>query len=303
MFINFLRLKYGRRFQAILIILCTLYAAGSNAQTNLVFGVYTADKPTTMVMAFRPVLSALERDLSEKLQDNVSIKLQVASSYQKGINALVTGEVDFAMLGPASYVETLELQPDLRILGLDSKDGTKTFDGVICVREDSDITEISQIKGKRFAFGNERSTIGRFLSQALLTRHGVTAEFLQSYDYLGRHDRVAHSVAQGSHDAGALKEGTYKKLKKKGLKLRKLATIPLVNRPWVASAELEENLFVALKESMLNLDAPKAFKAMDRKQFVEGTDEDFAEIRAAINDNSDFFATKVKRYPMASTEE
>jgi len=287
------------RLLTTLLLFCTLYPTGSHAQIEFNFGVYTTDKPTAMVKAFRPILSALEESLSEKLQDNVSIRLQVASTYQKGIDALATGEVDFAMLGPASYIEALAKQPALKILALDSKDGSKTRNGVICVREDSDIEKISDLKGKRFAFGNERSTIGRYLSQALLMDNGITAQSLESFEYLGRHDRVAHSVSQGNHDAGALKEGTYKKLKKKGLKLRTLANISLVNRPWVAGADFEETLFKALKESMLGLNAPKAFKAMGRKQFVEGADADFREIRSAILDNAEFFATNSQQYSSA----
>lgn len=297
------RLRHSKinLLQTILLLLSTLYAAGSYAEINLTFGVYTADRPKSMVIAYRPVLSALEEVLSEKLQESVSIRLQVASSYQKGIEALVAGTVDFAMLGPASYIEAQNLQPALKILALESKDGSKTFNGVVCVREDSKITNISDLKGKRFAFGNKRSTIGRYLSQALLTRNGITAHKLHSFDYLDRHDRVAESVAQGSHDAGALKEGTYTKLKKKGYQLRTLITIPLVNRPWVASASLEKSLYNQLKESMLSLVAPAAFMAMGRKQFVAGNDNDFAEIRAAINDNDTFFGTDLP--PIANTEQ
>lgn len=283
-----------------LLIFCALSAASAQAQIKLTFGVYTADKPTTMVRAYRPALSVLEEVLSEKMQEKVSIRFQVASTYAKGIDALVAGDVDFAMFGPASYIEALNRQPSLKILALESKDGSKTFNGVICVREDSDIETISDLDGKRFAFGNERSTIGRFLSQDLLMRHGITAKDLHFYDYLGRHDHVAKSVAEGKHDAGALKEGTYKKLTKHGLKLRVLATIPLVNRPWVASAKLEKNMFQALKEALLELDDPKALRAMGRIQFVEASDTDFAEIRSAIKGNAAFFATKW--HPTASTD-
>lgn len=298
----FIRVPYTiyRQTPTLLLLACLLYSAGSHAQINLTFGVYTSENPLTMVKAYRPVLSALESSLSEKLLDTVSIKLQVASSYEKGINALASGSVDFAMLGPASFIESLIRQPALKILALDSKDGSKTFNGVICVREDSKIEKISDLAGKRFAFGNEQSTIGRYLSQALLTRNGITAAKLKSFDYLGRHDRVAHSVDRGNHDAGALKEGTYKKLKKKGLKLRTLATIPLINRPWVASTNLNQNMYSALKETMLGLDAPEAFKAMGRKQFVEGNATDFENIRAAIHNNQKFFSAVTA--PLANSD-
>lgn len=297
------QLRYNKfpLFQATFFLICLLCSAGSHAEIKLSFGIYTADKPTTMVTAYRPVLSALEEVLSEKLQEPVSIRFHVASSYKKGIDALVTGKVDFSMLGPASYIEALNRQPELEILALESKDGSKTFNGVVCVHEDSDIKTISDLKGKRFAFGNKRSTIGRYLSQSLLAQNGITALNLRSFNYLGRHDHVAHSVAWGRYDAGALKEGTYKKLKKNGLQLRVLTTIPLINRPWVASASLDKTVFAALKESMLSLDAPQAFSAMGRSQFVDGNDTDFADVRAAMKGNAAFFEPKWQ--PVAITDQ
>jgi len=280
-----------------------IFSTSASAQMELVFGVYTTDKPTTMVKAYRPILSALENVLTLELNEPVQIKLQVASSYQKGIDALVTGEVDFSMIGPASYIEASNSEPGLQILALDSSDGAKSFvRGVICVREDSQINTIAELKGKRFAFGNEKSTIGRYLSQALLTREGVTASSLQSFDYLGRHDRVAHAVSQATHDAGALKESTYHKLNKnKNLGLRILTTISTINRPWVASAQLDQNIVDALQSGMLNLEAPEAFEAMGKKQFVRGSDSDFAKIRSAINNNDSFFEGSPQ--PLASAEE
>lgn len=74
----------------------------------------------------------------------------------------------------------------------------------------------SQLRGQTFAFGDERSTIGRYLSQLLLVQHGIRADELLSYEYLGRHDRVGTAVGAGQFDAGALKESTFRKLKKKG---------------------------------------------------------------------------------------
>lgn len=263
--------------------------SGFASTTNLTFGLYTTDKPSTLVKAYRPILTVIEQDLSATLGEPVNIKLQIAKSYQEGIDALVSGNVDFSQLGPASYIEAKNLNTELQILALDSKDGSKTFQGVISVLADSPIKEIADLSGASFAFGNEGSTIGRYLSQAYLVQHGVTASKLNRFDYLGRHDRVGHAVAQGTYDAGALKEGTFKKLVKKGLPLRALARFPNVNKPWVASSAMEQSLVDALKQVMFNLDAPKAFKALGRKQFVPGGDEDFRKIRNAINNNSRFF--------------
>ena len=72
-----------------LVALC--WAPVSLADVELKFGVYASDKPTVVVKKFHPMLSALEGMLSERLGQQVSIKLQVASSYQIGIEAAASG--------------------------------------------------------------------------------------------------------------------------------------------------------------------------------------------------------------------
>ena len=61
-------------------ILISLVVATAQAEINLKFGVYTSDKPTTMVKMFRPILNALEINLAEKMGEPVSY--QFASSQQ-----------------------------------------------------------------------------------------------------------------------------------------------------------------------------------------------------------------------------
>lgn len=259
------------------------------AEVNLSFGVYTSDQPTAMVKAYKPILNRIESDLSAALGEPVNISLKVSATYEKGVSNLVDGVTDFSMMGAASYIEAYRKDSNLRILAIDSTNGSKTFNGVICVHADSPITSASELVGKSFAFGNKSSTIGRYLSQAYLHQHGVDAEDLKNYEYLGRHDRVGHAVAAGNFDAGALREGTFNKLVKSGLKLRTLATFPNANRPWIASSKLDEKLFNALQLAMLNIDDEAVFAPFKRKQFVTGDDSDYDVIRDAIDRNHLFF--------------
>ena len=202
-----------KRYVLTTLLLLFYLTESAMAEVNLKFGVYTSDKASTMVKMFRPILNELETRLSEKLNKEVKIKLQVANDYEKGISNLVNGDVDFARMGPASYILSKEKNPDLRLLAMESKKGRKKFYGIIAVHEQSDINNISQLKGRSFAFGNERSTIGRYLSQHVLSEQGIYAKDLGKYDYLKRHDRVGAAVGSGQYDAGALKESTFKKLK------------------------------------------------------------------------------------------
>jgi len=259
------------------------------AEVSLNFGVYASDKPTTMVKKFKPILIDLERILSRELDEPVSIRMQVSSSYEKGIQAIASGEVDFARLGPASYVSAVQLNSAVRLLAMESKKGSKRFNGVICASGLTQIQSVNELKGKRFAFGDEKSTIGRYLSQQYLLQHGITAGDLDSYDYLGRHDRVGYAVAAGEFDAGALKESTYKKLLNKGVVLRPIATFQNVTKPWVARSGLSERVVAALRLALLEYKNPEGLKALGKDGFVVGSHEDYLPIVAAVRNNPEFF--------------
>lgn len=265
------------------------WASNAAAEIKLSFGVYTADKPTVVVKKFKPLLKLLERSVGNYLGQPVKIKLQVASTYAGGIVDISSGKVDFSRLGPASYIESKNQQPDIQILALEAKEGKKSFNGVITVGAESSIRGAADLKGKRFAFGDESSTIGRFLAQQYLFEHGLHAGDLAHYDYLERHDKVGTAVALGQYDAGALKEGTYKRLVENGAALRILATFTNVTKPWIARAGLDDRIIAALRESLLEITDTVALEALQKDGFVEGNDDDYAVIRRAIDQNSRFF--------------
>ncbi|MCP4401351.1 MAG: PhnD/SsuA/transferrin family substrate-binding protein [bacterium] len=273
----------------ILCIFAIFCAGAASAEIILAFGVYTADKPTAIITQFRPLIKILESELTETLGEIVTIKFQISGSYEAGILALVRGEVDFSRFGPASYIEAKQANADIDILAIESNQGKKRFNGVICVAEESNIQRVEDLKNKRFAFGDEYSTIGRYLSQQYLLEHHITASDLGSYDYLQRHDKVGNAVALGKFDAGALKESTYNKLVSKGRKLRVIATFPNVTKPWVARAGLPVQIKQAMTASLLAIKDKDALESLAKDGFVAGADEDYATIRKAIKNNQDFF--------------
>ena len=273
---------------------CAIGLAGlpvtSLAVKHLSFGVYTSNKPTAMVRKFKPMLKAIEKDLEARLGEPVKIRIQVAKNYTQGIQHLANGKVDFSRFGPASYVEAKRTNPDLRILALESSKGEKVFYGIICVKDDSKISGVDVLEGKSFAFGDELSTIGRFLSQQYLVNHGIYSTSLSRFDYLDRHDKVGTSVGAGQFDAGALNEGTFNKLVKKGVPIRELARFPNVQKPWIARSGISDELYEALRASLLKMDDKKALASLKKDGFVEGDDNDFSSIRDAIDNNAVFFS-------------
>lgn len=267
-----------------------LFAAHHATALSLSFGVYTADSPTTVVAQFRPLLNVIEKRLTSLLNEPVTIKMQIAPTYKQGVDDLVNGRVDFSRLGPASYVMAKQANAQLSILAMESKKGQKRFRGVICVAEQSPIMAIADLKGKNFAFGNQRSTIGRYLAQLHLMNAGIYASDLGEQAYLERHDQVGLAVAQGHFEAGALKESTFKRLVEQGSRLRVLTAFDNVTKPWVASHRMQAKLQKQLKSVLLSIDDQAALKALKKDGFLPGKDEDYQMIRTAIVDSSKFDA-------------
>ena len=283
----------NKKTNIIKILFCVFLFSSTSSQaaneTVLKFGVTTTDRKTEVINKFTPITQVLEKRLTEKLGEKIAIELVTFATYEVAIRSLAGGAVDLARFGPVSYIEAKKINKDTSILAMEAKKGKKTFNGVICIRNDSDITSIGELRGKSFAFGNKLSTIGRYLAQLYLAENKIFARDLDRYEYLGKHDVVAAQVAAKKFDAGALKEGTFKKLVKKGLPLKALATFPNVTKPWLGSAKLDSKTREAISNTLLELKDEAALKVLGATGFLNGTDEDYEKIREAIEKNSVFF--------------
>ncbi|MFS4583556.1 PhnD/SsuA/transferrin family substrate-binding protein [Phaeobacter sp. C3_T13_0] len=260
----------------------------ARADITLTFGTYAADKPTVTVKKYRPFLTFLSNRLGEALGEKVVVRMTVAKEYQEGINQLASGEVDFARFGPASYVHVMNQNPDIQIVAMESKKGRKRFKGVIVVHRDSTITDLSDLSGLSFAFGDELSTIGRYLAQSHLLEAGIDSDDLHTYEYLGRHDLVGEAVGAGKFTAGALKESTYKKLISKGVPIRILTSFDNVTKPWLASSALPEHVLLAMRQIMLSSENEEIVRRVSKNGFLEGADSDYDLIRDAMEQSQAF---------------
>lgn len=266
------------------------WSSPASAKVTLVFGTYSSDKPSSMVTQLRPSLDYIARSMEGILGEEVEINMKVVREYGDGVDLIVGGEVDFMRLGPASYVRAKDASPGIEVLAMENKDGATEFNGIIAVHADSDITEVSQLKGRTFAFGSESSTLGRYFSQLHLMRHGILAQDLGGYEYLGRHDKVGRAIGSGLFDAGALEGTTFAKLVKSGVPIRAIAKFPNSTRPWVARAGLKPEIVQALRQAMLDLSDSEALTALRFDGFLPGDDSNYAATREAIRENHRFFA-------------
>ena len=253
--------------------------------SDLIFGVYTSDKASVMYKQFKPIIDYLEKDAKKQFLDlNISIKIY--PTYESALEGIVNGDYDFARFGPASYILAKQKNNDIKLLVMEEQKGKKLFNGVFIVRKDSDIKTLEDFKNKSFAFGDKRSTIGRYLAQDEMLKVGLNSKDLKSYEYLGRHDKVALSVVNGNFDGGVIKESTYIKYKSRGL--RSISTFQNVTKPWIVKSGLDDIIYNTLKKSLLNLKDKEILKSIKKTGFRIVGDEDYTVVKDSMNNSSKF---------------
>ena len=243
------------------------------------FASYATERPSEELRKMEPFQKAVEKGLSER-GIALRVDVRIYPTYDEGIQALVNGEVDFARLGPVSYVTAKQRNTRLSLLAVEEHEGDKTFSGLIVVPKNSSIHHLSDLRGKKIAFGDPISTTGRYLPQAELVKAGLTAKDLASYDYLGRHDKVVFAVASGTHDAGATNERTFAKYAAER-NLRELVRFPSPTQAWVARSDLDASTVKALRATLLAMKGA-ALDYIDRNGFLPATDSDYDELRKVI---------------------
>ena len=248
---------------------------------SLTLGIYQSDKATVMHRKFKPILNYLETHLTDKLNQPVKFGMRIFKGYDEANDAIVRGHVDFVRFGPASYVQAKSRNADIELIVMEKRKGKNYFYGVIIVPNKSSVQSLAQLKGKRFAFGNQHSTIGRYLSQGALVEAGIFGKDLAAFDYLGRHDKVFKVVALGKYDAGALKETSVSRYNKKN-EVRIIHRFKNVTKPWIARSGLDRQVLTDLRTALLELTDAKILKELKISGFQQTTDADYEVTRKEI---------------------
>lgn len=260
----------------------TIATAIAQEPVRLSLGLYSFKKPTEVYKQFQPVAVALSQSLTAQLQRKATVELQIVKTYEECLAGFVAGKIDIVRFGPASYVLAKQQCAGIELLAAEREDSRGV--GLIVVRDDSPVRTLADLAGRRVAFGDQQSTIGRYLSQAELVQAGVTGKDLAGFQYLERHDIVFKAVEIGDYDAGALHADTFKELneKVKGKKLRVLHPFNNVAKPWIARAGLSTAVVQALRASLQKLDDPAALKALKVPGFAPTVDADYEIVRKGM---------------------
>ncbi|MBI5634819.1 MAG: phosphate/phosphite/phosphonate ABC transporter substrate-binding protein [Nitrospirae bacterium] len=121
------------------------------------------------------------------------------------INKLVaTGQVDVAFVCGGPYVDGRK-EFGMELLAAPVAYGETVYYSYIIVRNDSPYHQLSDLRGKRFAFTDPLSNTGKLVPTYMLAKmHETPDSFFGKYSYLGSHDKSIHAVAEGVVDGAAV---------------------------------------------------------------------------------------------------
>ena len=215
------------------------------------------------------------------------VQVRVGSNYEEHIGFVGQDAVDIAYMGPAAYVAVVERFGPKPILARVQTRGKPYLGGVIFVRRDSDIRQLSDLKGKRFAFGDPESTTGSIMPRYVLRENGIALRDFASVSHIVSHDNVVLGVLAGDFDAGVVRGEIYDEMADRGL--RRLADLPSVSEHlFVTRANLPPHDVQRLRQALLQLgasaDGQRILHAISVEMtgMVPTTDADYDGVRKVV---------------------
>jgi len=184
----------------------------------LTFSSEALAKPSELLLGIEPehnIFTQMEnyRKLAGYLTSKVGIpvRLTVMSRYGQVLQRFKSLHLDGALLN--SYTATLAIdamgmEPVVRPVNLA---GEAQSQGVIFTRHDSGIKQVSDMRGKSFAFVDPATTEGYLFPMAYLRRNGITSprSYLGQTFFTGSHASAISAVLDGRADLGAAKNEAF----------------------------------------------------------------------------------------------
>jgi phosphonate transport system substrate-binding protein len=202
--------------QFLRVVSFTALALGASqvwAKDKLTIGLIPSEDSQAMIESSKQVLD----DLQAKI--GMPVVPFVATDYNGIIEALRSGKLDVAYLGPFSYVlATSVADVEAFSVAVTKKTGQSAYKSVILARKDSGIHTLADLKGHTFAFVDPSSASGHLFPKAGLEQAGFAPDSLfKRVIFSGSHDASILAVENKKVDAAAVADRIFASAVAKGV--------------------------------------------------------------------------------------
>jgi phosphonate transport system substrate-binding protein len=283
-----------RRTKSVLAILSILALCGAACVSNPV--------PQKITYAYLPqyskqVLLERHQDLISFIKEKTGLDIvQVfPEDFDDHMKKVGSGEIDISFSNPFVYIEIAQLYGAQAFARIIEKEGNEMFRGEICVRENSPIQSIADLKGKRIMAVSLSSAGGYLFQKAMLVEAGIDPDEDLTVDFAkgaGKQEEAFLAVYSGDYDACFVREGTRTVVMKDKVDISKVRV--LAYTPWypgwvyAGRKGLDPDILNTIKSAMLMLDFkdPEDKVILEKAKFVKivsSEDKDFDSIRKLAN--------------------
>lgn len=238
---------------------------------NLTFGVVPQQSPMKLMQDWKPIVDYLEKATGDK------ITLKVERSIPEFEKILYSGGYDIAYMNPYHYVVAHKKQG----YNANVRD-EKNLIGILVVRKESGISDISMLKGKQFLFPSPDAFAATLLNKyELFKKYGINVEHGEKFRYVNSHDSVYKGVSRGVGDVGGGVQRTFDdlndiKAKESLVIIYKTKAYP--SHPFAIKPSMSDKTKTKLAKAFLEM--PVEFlNSLSMKHLIEAKNSDYDSVR------------------------
>jgi phosphonate transport system substrate-binding protein len=213
---------------------------------------------------FVPVFGAISR------MTDLHFDIRVGQSYGAVVEGMANGLAEIGFFGPVSYLQARE-RGGAELLAVGVEKGQSVYYSALFVKGDSPVTSVSELRGKRVAFGDVNSTSSFAFPVAMLIAAGLDpARDLGAVLMTGSHANSLKALQHGQADAASASLDSFEKAVKQGAikpeEIRVLAkSEPIPYPPLAMHPKLPAGVKVKLRDAFNTVHtAPGVSKDMIR---------------------------------------
>jgi phosphonate transport system substrate-binding protein len=240
-------------------------------EKKLIFGIAPQQSANLLIESWSPLIEKIKQDC------DCLVQFATAPSIAEFEQKVESGEYDLVYLNPLHFINAQKIG----YTSLVREEGRK-LKGIIVVKKESAIKELSDLNGKKIAFPGETAFAATILVQKKFEQAKLDIESI----YVKSHDSVYQNVISGLMDAGGGVNRTFDSLTESDKnKLRILETTNSVTpHPIAIKKQVPKVLRNKILQTLVNLknstEGKVILEKLDLKSLVESKDSDWDDVRA-----------------------
>lgn len=248
-----------------------------------IFGIHPLHNPKKLFEVYEPLIDYLNTNLKD-----VTITLEASKNYDEYDKKLFSGHFDFSLPNPYQTVESTKY--GYTIFGKMADD--ENFRGIILIRKNSNIKEISDLKGKSISYPAPTALAGTMMPQQFLHDKGIDINNDVKNLYVGSQESSIMNLYLNESSAAATWPPPWLSFKKERPEIAqelevKWETSPLPNNGLVAKNNIDSKFVEKVASLIFNLhntqNGKEILKAMELSKFEKADYKTYESVRVFLD--------------------